>query len=189
MWTMTISHPIPPMTTKPRTAPALATTAAVAALICVALGSAGSASAETVEVAKKCEALAAKAFPLREPGNPAAGSVNGGGSSEQSYFNRCVANGGGAPAAPVASADSVRVGELVQFPSGGPVMKVTDVQGGDVIVQWTTETGQIVSGTFPAVALVATGSSDALKDRQEDPPYVYRPCPSSVVLNGKHMCL
>jgi len=53
-----------------------------------------SASAVTVEVAKKCNALMAKAYPLREPGNPAAGSAKGTGRSQRDYFSKCVANGG-----------------------------------------------------------------------------------------------
>ena len=55
------------------------------------------ASAITVEVARKCDALAAKAFPSREPGNPAAGSAKGSGYDVQAYFKKCVANGGSAP--------------------------------------------------------------------------------------------
>ena len=65
------------------------------ALIGIAIGSnANRASAVTAEVARKCEALTAKAFPPREPGNPAAGSTKGTGRSQQQYFNQCVANGG-----------------------------------------------------------------------------------------------
>ena len=52
------------------------------------------ASAVTVEVARKCQAFTSKAFPPREPGNPAADSAKGSGLDEQSYFKRCVANGG-----------------------------------------------------------------------------------------------
>jgi hypothetical protein len=52
------------------------------------------ASAVTVEVAKKCDALTAKAFPPREPGNPAAGSAKGSGAAQQAYYKKCVANGG-----------------------------------------------------------------------------------------------
>jgi len=52
------------------------------------------ASAITVEVAKKCDALTAKAFPPREPGNPAAGSAKGSGAAQQAYYKKCVANGG-----------------------------------------------------------------------------------------------
>lgn len=48
----------------------------------------------TVEVAKNCSALSAKAYPLRVPGNPAAGRLNGTGADYQKYFNQCVANGG-----------------------------------------------------------------------------------------------
>jgi hypothetical protein len=52
------------------------------------------ASAETVEVARKCAALTAKAYPPRVIGNPAAGSPNGTGLAEQAYYQKCVANGG-----------------------------------------------------------------------------------------------
>jgi hypothetical protein len=68
---------------------------ACAALICVAVGAMTSgASAETVEVARKCAALVQQAYPPREPGNPAAGSAKGTGQAEQDYFRKCVANGG-----------------------------------------------------------------------------------------------
>jgi hypothetical protein len=47
----------------------------------------------TAELAKKCQALTAKAFPPRQIGNPAAGSAVGSGRDVSAYFNRCVANG------------------------------------------------------------------------------------------------
>jgi hypothetical protein len=50
--------------------------------------------AVTVEVARKCSALTDKAFPLRVPGNPAAGRAHGTGQDLRAYFNKCVANGG-----------------------------------------------------------------------------------------------
>jgi hypothetical protein len=53
-----------------------------------------SASAVSVELAKKCEALTAKAYPPLQIGNPAAGSAKGSGRSEQEFFRRCVANDG-----------------------------------------------------------------------------------------------
>jgi hypothetical protein len=52
------------------------------------------ASAISVEVAKKCNALIAKEFPPREPGNPAAGSAKGSGRDQRAFFSRCVANNG-----------------------------------------------------------------------------------------------
>ena len=52
------------------------------------------ASAVTVEVARKCAALTAKAYPPRVIGNPAAGSANGTGPAERGYYQKCVANGG-----------------------------------------------------------------------------------------------
>jgi hypothetical protein len=65
------------------------------ALTCAAvLAQTNDASAVTVEVARKCQALTSKAFPPREPGNPAAGSAKGSGLDQQSYFKKCVANGG-----------------------------------------------------------------------------------------------
>jgi hypothetical protein len=68
------------------------------ALVCAAmLAQTNVASAITVKVARKCEALTSKAFPPREVGNPAAGSAKGSGLDEQSYFKKCVANGGRAP--------------------------------------------------------------------------------------------
>lgn len=55
------------------------------------------AEAESVEVAKKCDALTAKAFPPRVIGNPAAGSAKGTGADERAYYERCVANHGKMP--------------------------------------------------------------------------------------------
>jgi hypothetical protein len=67
----------------------------LAVSIGIAVGSvASSASAVTVEVAKKCEALMAQAFPPRVPGNPAAGSDKGTGADQQKYYQNCLANDG-----------------------------------------------------------------------------------------------
>jgi hypothetical protein len=66
-----------------------------AALLFVAGGSMTSrASAITVELAKKCDALTTKAFPPRVIGNPAAGSAKGSGKDAQAYFNKCIKNDG-----------------------------------------------------------------------------------------------
>ena len=66
-----------------------------AALLFVAAGPmTNRASAITVELAKKCEAPTAKAFPPRVIGNPAAGSAKGSGKDAQAYFNKCVKNDG-----------------------------------------------------------------------------------------------
>jgi hypothetical protein len=68
---------------------------ALVALVCIVVGPmTNRASAVSVEVAKKCNALAAKAFPPRVTGNPAAGSAKGNGRAKQAYFEKCVANGG-----------------------------------------------------------------------------------------------
>jgi hypothetical protein len=65
------------------------------ALVCAAiLAQTNVTSAVTVEVARKCQAFTAKAFPPREAGNPAAGSAKGSGLDQHNYFTKCVANGG-----------------------------------------------------------------------------------------------
>jgi hypothetical protein len=53
-----------------------------------------SAQAVTAEVAKKCDALLARQFPPREPGNPAAGSSKGSSEAQRDYFKKCIENGG-----------------------------------------------------------------------------------------------
>jgi hypothetical protein len=64
-------------------------------LVCIAAGCMnGGAAAVTAEVAKKCAALTAKAYPPRVPGNPAAGLAKGTAQSERDYFSKCVANRG-----------------------------------------------------------------------------------------------
>ena len=64
-----------------------------------AMGAGGPAQQSTstpspVELARTCDALTAKAFPPLESGNPAAGSTKGSGLEAQSYFRKCIANGG-----------------------------------------------------------------------------------------------
>jgi hypothetical protein len=67
-------------------------------LVCIAIGlMPGSASAITVELAKKCNSLTALAFPPKVPGNPAAGSAKGSGKQMQDYFRKCVENEGKMP--------------------------------------------------------------------------------------------
>jgi hypothetical protein len=51
------------------------------------------ASAITVDVAKKCDALLAKQFPPRVVGNPAAGA-QGTAKERHDYFQKCVDNDG-----------------------------------------------------------------------------------------------
>jgi len=65
------------------------------ALICFAVaGMTTSASAVTADLARKCSALMGKAYPPREPGNPAAGSAKGNGAAAQTYYQKCLANNG-----------------------------------------------------------------------------------------------
>lgn len=72
--------------------------AAPVTLICLSyLSTAQEASAVSVEVAKKCGALTDTAYPLRVPGNPAAGRTLGTARDVQDYFNKCMANGSNVP--------------------------------------------------------------------------------------------
>jgi hypothetical protein len=65
------------------------------ALICFAVGAmTSSASAVTAELARKCSALMTKAYPPRQPGNPAAGSAKGNGAASRTYYQKCLANNG-----------------------------------------------------------------------------------------------
>jgi len=49
-------------------------------------------TSSTADLARKCDELTAKAFPPREPGNPAAGTAKGSGLEVQNYFRKCLAN-------------------------------------------------------------------------------------------------
>jgi hypothetical protein len=73
----------------------LKSTSLFTALICIAVISATSrASAVTAEAAKKCAALASKAYPPVVPGNPAAGITKGTLQDRQNYYQKCLANEG-----------------------------------------------------------------------------------------------
>ena len=87
-------------------------------LACIAIGCmTGSASAVTAQLAKECQALTAKAFPPRVPGNPAAGSAKGTGQSQRDYFNKCVANGGNVDDGPPSRRSEIESGHLTRGPS------------------------------------------------------------------------
>jgi hypothetical protein len=67
----------------------------IIALACVGfLTMPDNASAISAELARKCSALTAKAFPPRVVGNPASGSAKGSGREERAYYRKCVANEG-----------------------------------------------------------------------------------------------
>jgi hypothetical protein len=68
--------------------------AACVPLVTCLLSSGSPSAAPTAELAKKCAALTAKAFPARVIGNPSAGSAKGSGRAEQDYFNDCIRKGG-----------------------------------------------------------------------------------------------
>jgi hypothetical protein len=66
----------------------------IVAISCIVLGQmTGQATALTAEIARNCNALATKAFPPRQVGNPAAG-VKGGAKARQEYYRKCIENDG-----------------------------------------------------------------------------------------------
>ncbi len=67
---------------------------AFASAVIIMSGAIVPAHAIDAQVARTCDALVARAFPPREPGNPASGSARGGARDQRDYFNTCVANGG-----------------------------------------------------------------------------------------------
>ena len=70
----------------------------------LSLAAPATASAITAEVARACDAAVAKAFPPRQVGNPAAGSLNGTPKDKRDYYQKCVANDGKAGDLPPAQA-------------------------------------------------------------------------------------
>ena len=62
--------------------------------VCITVAPMTNAFAGRAEVARRCNALTAKAYPPLVPGNPAAGRAGGNGHSVRKFFNRCIANGG-----------------------------------------------------------------------------------------------
>jgi hypothetical protein len=86
---------------------------------------------------------------------------------------------------------AVRIGAVVQFRPGS-AMRIISTQGADVIVQWTTDVGDVVTVTVPATAVTeTTGSKDGstAQKRRSEERYTYKPCRSSVFLNGRNVCL
>lgn len=67
---------------------------AVVSTATIVSGATAPAHAIDVQVARACDALVARAFPPRQPGNPASSSANGNAKVQRDYFNKCVANGG-----------------------------------------------------------------------------------------------
>ena len=67
---------------------------AVASAVIVISSAIVPARAIDARVARACDALVAKAFPPRQPGNPASGSARGNAKDQRDYFSKCVANGG-----------------------------------------------------------------------------------------------
>ena len=92
---MTFAINDPAAINRPGSSVSLAAGRALALLAFAATAlAANPAPAITAELARKCEAIVSAAFPPRQIGNPAAGSVKGNGKAQRDYYSKCVANGG-----------------------------------------------------------------------------------------------
>jgi len=162
----------------------------VAVLVWIAVGSiSGVASAATAEVAKKCEALTAKAYPPRVPGNPAAGSAKGTAQAERSYYRNCIAHSGSI----AAETDSAAPPEAPQAPrtnaNGGEVVSFTSAL--DHSAYRPCPAAVAINGRNMCLGFPGRGYSVGAKGRRNEykEPGTYKPCPASVAIKGKNLCL
>lgn len=49
----------------------------------------------------------------------------------------------------------IRAGDLVRLRSGGPLMTVREVEGDQITCYWSTDEGNVLSGSFPIADLTA----------------------------------
>src|SRR5690242_15195270 len=92
---------------------------ALTVLICLAdVGVANAAAAVPAEIARKCTAMANRAYPLRASHNPASGREHGSSHAVRAYFNRCVANGGKMKKN-MARRDTTKKHDAIKFVSAG----------------------------------------------------------------------
>jgi hypothetical protein len=166
---------------------------AVTVLVCwIAVGSmTGGASAVTAEVAKKCEALTAKAYPPREPGNPAAGSAKGTAPAERSYYSNCVAHGGNIHAGGDSGAPPQGPGKNA---NAGQVVSVAPPVALDHSAYRPCPASVGINGRNFCLGLPGRGYSVGLKARHKEykeykEPGTYKPCPASVAIKGRNLCL
>jgi hypothetical protein len=164
--------------------------AAVAGLVWIAVGSmAGGASAVTAEVAKKCEALTVKAYPPREPGNPAAGFAEGTGPGRRSYYDNCVAHDGNIPAESDSGAPPPGPSENT---NAGRVVSVTPPRvRPDHSAYMPCPAAVAIKGKNLCLGLPGRGNLVGPKGRYKEYQErgAYRPCPASVAINGRNFCL
>jgi hypothetical protein len=80
--------------TKPKPSGSSVLGVALAVFALLALLTPHPATAITAELAKKCDAMVATAFPPRQLGNPAAGSAKGNSKAQRDYYRQCVAKDG-----------------------------------------------------------------------------------------------
>jgi hypothetical protein len=151
---------------------------ALAVLACLGAMTCG-ANAISATAAKRCEALTIKAFPPRQPGNPARGIAKGTVPEEQAFYRDCVAR-------------EEKSGP--QRDEHGPISAEPKPHAGIVI----RETDHSPYRPCPAnVAMngrhVCLGGPwgaypSGVKVRRHERS-TYRPCPASVAIHGRNLCL
>jgi uncharacterized protein YodC (DUF2158 family) len=87
---------------------------------------------------------------------------------------------------------TLHAGDLVRVRSGGPLMTVSQIQGDQVVCDWT-ENGEMRSGRFPVAVLASrlTAPPDFNADRDERTvdQYYQKHCPSGwLSYTGKFAC-
>lgn len=93
------------------------------------------------------------------------------------------------PAAQLAQTSSLKVGDHVRAVSGGALMTVRSIEGGNAICEWQGEDGTNHKAAFPPNDLVAVSGTEAAPIITTEPE-PYRPCPADVVTaEGRHECI
>jgi hypothetical protein len=159
---------------------------ALAVLVCIGVGSmTAGASAVTAEVAKKCEDLTLKAYPLRQPTNPAAGST-GSAADQRSFYKRCVENGGNMSAAP--ETDRSAPPSASTLPARKDAVAPKSQENEEHYTYKPCPASVAINGRELCLGGSARDTGGA-RSRQEGQDYTYKPCPASVAMNGRELCL
>jgi len=85
----------------------------------------------------------------------------------------------------------IKVGDQVRTVSGGALMTVRAIQGGNATCEWQGENGALRTAAFPLNVLVAIGGPGTVAAPvTTDESQPYRPCPAEVVTaEGRHECI
>ncbi|HUZ33196.1 MAG TPA: hypothetical protein VMV19_14000 [Xanthobacteraceae bacterium] len=84
---------------------------------------------------------------------------------------------------------SVAIGDLVQSTTGGTVMRVRSINGGQAICHWKDDSGQAHQEKKSVAQLIVIAGPLKNEDEFKEPGS-YHPCPANVIRRGGgHQCL